>query len=86
MLQETSSELAQLNNRDIRSASRVAQAIIECSSDINDYLLEFSVTFCFLSLFLSTNTSASLGSVSRAASVWSGQDPYHGAVHPVTRY
>jgi len=48
VLQETSSELAQLNNRDIRSASRVAQAIIECSSDINDYLLEFSVTFYFL--------------------------------------
>ena len=48
MLQETTSKLKNLHERGIGSMSSVAKAITGCSSDINDFLLEYSVAFYFV--------------------------------------
>ncbi|OAX35167.1 hypothetical protein K503DRAFT_392781, partial [Rhizopogon vinicolor AM-OR11-026] len=44
ILQETSHKLANLSKHHRGYTSRVTQAIAGCSSDINDYLLEYSVS------------------------------------------
>ncbi|OAX31877.1 hypothetical protein K503DRAFT_860575, partial [Rhizopogon vinicolor AM-OR11-026] len=48
ILQETSGKLANLSKRRLGYTSRVTEAITGCSSEINDYLLEYSVAFQFV--------------------------------------